>query len=226
MGNFMLLPEIIVDNSIKLAWPDTYLGCLYYTVKVLSKSTTLAEYYNSSIVPLLTKQLTSTELVNMPNIREARAAYKSFGIDPGKQRVSSEALYRRLRQKKSLYQINSLVDANNLISLKTGFSLGSYDAECVGQKLVFRLGKLEEKYIAIGKNDISLRNMPVLTDQVGPFGSPTSDSTRAMITLTTQKALTIIYSFSGENTLDEALQLAERYFVKFSAISEIKTFKA
>ena len=37
------------------------------------------------------------------------AAYKAFGRNPGR------------------YRINSVVDVNNLISVKSGFSVGSYD---------------------------------------------------------------------------------------------------
>lgn len=63
----------------------------------------------------------------MPVMSDNRRAFKSFGIDPGRTRISSEALYRRVRQGKDLYQVNAVVDANNLVSLASGFSLGSYD---------------------------------------------------------------------------------------------------
>lgn len=213
--------QITVDDSIRTAWPDTCLGCLWYTVDVTAESTVLPEYYAGDEGSRLVRQLGATELATMPNIGESRAAYKRFGVDPGRRRVASEALYRRLRQKKPLYQINSLVDVNNLASLKTGYSLGSYDAAHIGGDIVFRLGKPGEVYAGIGKDAVSLANMPVLADIAGPFGSPTSDSTRAMITLDTRQALTVVYSFSGRSILEGALPSIESCFAEFAAISNM-----
>lgn len=75
-------------------------------------------------------------------------------------------------------RINSVVDVNNLVSLETGFSLGSYDLDAVGAATVFRLGREGETYAGIGKGGIDLCRMPLLADGQGPFGSPTSDSAR------------------------------------------------
>ncbi|MFQ9489676.1 MAG: phenylalanine--tRNA ligase beta subunit-related protein [Bilophila wadsworthia] len=69
-----------------------------------------------------------------------------------------------VRQGKALYQINSVVDANNLVSLETGFSLGSYDTARIGADIVFRLGKAGEVYPGIGKDDIALRKHALLAD--------------------------------------------------------------
>ena len=52
----------------------------------------------------------------IPGIKGSRAAYKAFGRNPGRYRVSSEALIRRVRRGDELYRINSVVDVNNLIS--------------------------------------------------------------------------------------------------------------
>ena len=57
----------------------------------------------------------------IPNIKESRAAYKAFGKDPSRYRVSSEALIRRIGQGKGLYEVNTVVDVNNLISIESGF---------------------------------------------------------------------------------------------------------
>ncbi|MFQ8736083.1 MAG: phenylalanine--tRNA ligase beta subunit-related protein [Bilophila wadsworthia] len=122
-----------------------------------------------------------------------------------------ESLYRRVRQA-ALYQINSVVDANNLVSLETGFSLGSYDTARIGADIVFRLGKAGEVYPGIGKDDIALENMPLLADGEGAFGSPTSDSTRAMITQETRSCLTVVFSFSARSKLEEALALTVKRF--------------
>lgn len=53
-------------------------------------------------------------------MKGSRAAYKVFGRNPGRYRVSSEALLRRVRRGDALYQINSVVDVNNLFLFKVG----------------------------------------------------------------------------------------------------------
>ena len=55
----------------------------------------------------------------------------------------------------------------------------------------------------------------MLTDSIGSFGSPTSDSERAMITNDVNKILICIYSFSGkadiETLLKYSIKLLEKY---------------
>lgn len=70
--------------------------------------------------------------------------------------------------------INSAVDANNLVSLETGFSLGTYDLACLQGDLVLRLGREGEGYAGIGKDTLDLNRMPLLADALGPFGCPCS----------------------------------------------------
>ena len=56
--------------------------------------------------------------------------------------------------------------------------------------------------LMIGKELINIANLPVLTDSIGSFGSPTSDSERAMITNNVNKILICIYSFSGKADIE------------------------
>ena len=113
--------NITIDPSIKNAWPEARLGCLTYTADVLAREDALWTCLENEVAPYLKTMLETTPLAQIPNLDESRKAYKAFGKDPGRFRVSSESLYRRVRQGKALYQINSVVDANNLVSLETGF---------------------------------------------------------------------------------------------------------
>ena len=65
-------------------------------------------------------------------------AYKAFGRNPGRYRVSSEALLRRVRRLDPLYRINTVVDVNNLISIQSGLSVGSYDIEQIKGDVLLR----------------------------------------------------------------------------------------
>jgi len=54
-----------------------------------------------------------------------------IGKDPSPYRPSQEALLRGVLQGKGLFKINTVVDANNLISFRSQHSVGSYDLDQV-----------------------------------------------------------------------------------------------
>lgn len=219
----MNIPTLNISSELAELWPETRLGCLVYEAQVKPDCAEVWEQTNL-LLPALRTTLEKTPLADMPNLGEARAAYKAFGKDPGRFRISSEALYRRIRQNKDLYHINSVVDTNNLVSLETGFSLGSYDLDMIGPNVIFRLGTEGEVYAGIGKSDINLHRMPLLADEHGAFGSPTSDSTRGMITDRTRHVLTVIYSFSSSEKFNQALLCAQNRFSTLIAPSHFSMF--
>lgn len=211
-----MLPILHIAPEILSLYPQSRLGCLVHDVQVEEPRADAQTYLSETLSPMLQRLLQDTPLADIPNLRESRAAYKAFGKDPGRYRISSESLYRRIRQGKELYRINSVVDANNLASLETGFSVGSYDLSHVDKDILLRLGQPGEVYRGIGKDALNLENLPLLCDAQGPFGGATSDSTRAMIRPETTTCLTVIYGFSTLKELDRAMQATERLFARFT----------
>ena len=219
----ILCPTVSIDPALAAVWPDTALGCVCWSAPVLPQEPQLWQHFASHTQPRLAQMLESTELAAMPQIGPSRRAFKAFGRDPGRVRISSEALYRRLRQGKELYHINTAVDANNLVSLETGFSLGTYDLACLQGDLMLRLGNEGERYAGIGKDTLDLNRMPLLADAIGPFGCPCSDSQRAMIidnaapNTAARQLMTVIYGFSGAEAVEAAISLTQQHFVAFAA---------
>ncbi len=218
-----LFPTVSIDTALAAIWPDTALGYVFWSAPVLPQEPRLWQYFASHTQPRLAQLLENTELADMPQIGPSRRAFKAFGRDPGRVRISSEALYRRLRQGKELYHINTAVDANNLVSLETGFSLGTYDLACLQGDLMLRLGNEGERYAGIGKDTLDLNRMPLLADAIGPFGCPCSDSQRAMIidnaapNTAARQLMTVIYGFSGAEAVEAAISLTQQHFVAFAA---------
>ena len=134
------------------------------------------------------------------------------------------ALIRRIGQGKGLYEVNTVVDANNLISIESGFSVGSYDASQIAEELVFRIGQEGETYKGIGKAEIKIDALPVLADKDGAIGSSTSDSERAMITENATEVLTLIYSFSGNNDLEKALEYGRKYLEEYAGAQDLESW--
>jgi DNA/RNA-binding domain of Phe-tRNA-synthetase-like protein len=153
----------------------------------------------------------------LPGAEDARALYKSLGIDPTKTRPSSESLARRALKGETLYRINTLVDALNLVSLREQLSFGLYDLASVRPPITLRKGLPGEEYEGIRKGAVHVEGRPVLADGLGPFGNPTSDSLRTSITLETKDALVVAYApvSCSATRLDAVLARTAETLVRF-----------
>ena len=127
---------------------------------------------NNEVLPKVRADIDGKEWNEISGIRGSRAAYKAFGRNPGRYRVSSEALIRRVRRGDELYHINSVVDVNNLISVESGLSVGSYDLGKIHGAITLRKAENGEGYSGIWKDFLDMENMLVLVDDLNlPFGT-------------------------------------------------------
>jgi len=127
-------------------------------------------------------------------VAAVRTMYKRVGLDPTKTRPSSEALLRRVRKGDTLPRINSLVDVCNWCSLEFQLPYGLYDAAHVEGDIELRLGREGESYPGIRKDDVHVAGRLTLADARGPFGNPTSDSARTMVTTATTSAIVVVFA--------------------------------
>jgi len=127
-------------------------------------------------------------------IAAVRTMYKRVGLDPTKTRPSSEALLRRVRRGDSLPRINSMVDVCNWCSLEFQLPYGLYDASRIDGDVELRIGGDGESYPGIRKDDVNVGGRITLADTQGPFGNPTSDSARTMVTTLTTRALLVVFA--------------------------------
>jgi len=123
-----------------------------------------------------------------------RTMYKKVGIDPTKTRPSNEALLRRVRKGDTIPRINSAVDVVNWCSLEFQLPYGLYDFSKVSGPVQMRLGREGEKYAGIRKDEVNVGGRITVADDIGPFGNPTSDSARTMVTPATRELLVIVYA--------------------------------
>jgi DNA/RNA-binding domain of Phe-tRNA-synthetase-like protein len=197
--------KVTIDVKLKAKCPRTALACVTARVQP-----------GASPVPLLAemnqRELEIQELpfprgvLESPQVEATRKACKALGKDPARYRGSAEALLRRIVAGKGLPQVNSVVDAINLVSVESRLPIGLYDLGHVVGDIVFRAGRAGETYRGIGKYDLNLEGLPVFADTVGPHGSATSDSERTMVTAATKQVLAIIISFGGAEGLDRWAQ--------------------
>ena len=129
----------------------------------------------------LTARYGGKPTTDVPGVAEARALFHALDLDPTKTRPSSEALLRRVLQGKGLPQVNPAVDVCNLCSLEDQIPLGLYERDLVRGSVRVRLGTGGEGYPGIRKQRVNLAGRLLLADDDGPFGAPTSDSTRTAV---------------------------------------------
>jgi DNA/RNA-binding domain of Phe-tRNA-synthetase-like protein len=203
------LPGVVgmleIDGELKRQCPGLQVVCLHGSVEIAKSSPELLGLLNTRAEELRAK---GGEPSDHPEIAATRAAYKALGKEPSRYRNSAEALLRRITSGKGLYFINNLVDINNLVSLESLMPVGTYDLAKVTPPLIFREGRSGESYKGIGKDVLNIADLPVFADKDGPFGSPTSDSERAMITGSTTAFAMMIISFSGKADLGAWAQRA------------------
>ena len=126
--------NISISNEVRSVAPNLCLGCVSGRVNVEKNNEALWHIIDSHIRQL-SFTMTLESLVNSPQISVMREAYKNLGKDPSRYRGSAEALLRRILSGKGMYKINTVVDINNLVSLKTFHSVGSYDLERLTEPL-------------------------------------------------------------------------------------------
>jgi DNA/RNA-binding domain of Phe-tRNA-synthetase-like protein len=130
---------------------------------------------------------------DLPGVAETRSMFHRLGVDPTKSRPASEALLRRVLQGKGLPVIHPAVDVCNLASLEHQLPIGLYDRALVKGPIVARLGRQGEHYEGIRKGAVNVAGRPMLADDDGAFGAPTSDSARTQVTDSTRALLAVIY---------------------------------
>lgn len=160
-----------------------------------------------------------SDINKRPTIFATRQAYKDLGKEPNRYRPSAEALCRRIVKGIELYKINTLVDLINLVSLKSGYSIGGFDADKIEGNLRLGVGKHDEKFDAIGRGQLNIEGMPVYRDNAGGIGTPSSDEERTKITDSTTKLLIIINGYSGSEGLFDTTELTIKLLKKYAGAS-------
>ena len=166
---------------------------------------------------------TADSIKQQPAILATREAYRRLGKDPSRYRPSAEALRRRLLRGLELYRIDTLVDLINLVSLRTGYSIGGFDADKIqGTDLCLGVGRSGEPFEGIGRGPLNIEGLPVWRDTLGGIGTPTSDNERTKMDVETRHILAIINGYDGDETrLRQAAELTQRLLGKYAAASDV-----
>ncbi len=213
--------SIEISPTITSCCPDVVLGILQCHVSVYPKDATFTAIFQQKIAELADTELSQAN--KRPNIQSTRKAYKALGKDPNRYRCSAEAMCRRIAKERGLYDINNIVDITNYLSIASGYSMGTYDIEKIKGNVIWKRAEEGTAYQGIGKDVLNIAYLPVLFDDLGAFGNPTSDSMRTMVTEDTKEIIMLFYCFDGGADLEMWLQQAQTLLQQHANATNIQT---
>lgn len=213
--------SIKISQTITECCQNVVLGLLQCHVDVYPKDAEFTALFQDKIAELADTELSQAN--KRDAIQSTRKAYKALGKDPNRYRCSAEAMCRRIAKERGLYDINNIVDITNFLSIASGYSMGTYDIEKIKGNIVWKRAEEGTAYQGIGKDVLNIAYLPVLFDDLGAFGNPTSDSLRTMVTEDTKEILMIFYCFDGAETLDMWMQQAETLLKNHANATDFET---
>ena len=213
---------ISVEPQLLELCPLLKLGVIECQVTVTTNKDKLWDLINQHIEQI-EQSMTVEDIRNKSTISSSKDGYRKLGKDPNRYRFSAESLLRRIVNGKGLYKINNVVDLLNLASIKSGFSIGGYNADKIVGVIKMGLGQIDEAYQGIGRGQLNVENLPLFRDDIGAFGSATSDSLRTQIDSNCQNLLMVFFSYQGEEELYENMTFATDLLTEFARATDIKT---
>lgn len=146
-------PEIFtIDPAVKEKYPSINIGIALIKGISIKKSDTRLTNEISQFVSSQAN-LSNEVISSYPEVLAYRKLYKQMGVDWHSRRPSPEALLRRISQKKDLYQINTCVDAYNLVVLKHRISVGAFDYDKFSFPTIMRFPKPGEEILLLGDKE-------------------------------------------------------------------------
>lgn len=207
--------KIIIEDIIKSIAPQLHI--ITIEADVINSETPNAFWKElADEASRISSTYAISDINKRPGIVATRAAYKALGKEPNRYRPSSEALCRRAVKGMELYRINTLVDIINLISMRSGYSIGGFDADKIdGDILNLGAGRAEEEFEAIGRGLLNIENLPIYRDNIGGIGTPTSDVERTKLSIETRRLLMCINIYGEELSHDETIALSCNLLKKY-----------
>jgi len=162
-------------------------------------------------------------LKDHPILKAYREFYWSVGIDPTKTRPAAEALLRRVLGGKEIPTINTLVDAYNLVSLKTAVAIAAFDGGQVHpEAFLLRRARPGERFLGIGMSEpIALEGKEVVIEDATArelvAAYPYRNAERGKVTEDTRHAFLIMCGVPSveDSPLMDARDLCRQFLYRF-----------
>lgn len=211
--------EITITDRIRKACPELILATITCVVK---NSETNSEFWNEMETEIrsFSESYSLEEINKRPEIASTRRIYKTLGKDPNRYRPSAEALCRRIIRDIPIYKVSTLVDIINLVSIRSGYSIGGFDLDKIHGNIELGVGTSGDEFEAIGRGLLNVEGLPLYRDELGGIGTPTSDNERTKISDNTTRVLLILNGYIGKQRLEEAVNFAILLLAKYAELQD------
>ena len=209
-----------IDTEVKAKYAGLdVLTCRVANVVVEKKNLEL-ESFKEEVIKEVKGKYTLDSLKDVPTFRAYRDFFWRAGIDPTKNRPAAEALIRRILRDNPIPNINTIVDAYNLASIKTEIALAALDIQELHGNLVMRFASRGEKFLGIGMEkpmDLEGEEVVISDNQKLVAIYPHRDADQSKVTEKTQNILLLVCGVPGitKNALDLAATVAIDYIARF-----------
>lgn len=209
-----------INKNLKQKYPSVSIGIALIEGVDITKSDSDLEKEKNELFESL-EGLTTEKLGEYSEVVSYRKLYKETGIDWHSRRPSPEALLRRVALNKSLYSINTCVDAYNLVVMKNRISVGAFDADNIKFPTTLRFAKEGEEILLLGdeKPTKYKEGEVAYFDKLGGYNMDFNyrDSQRTMVTEKTKNVwinVDGVYDATPEKvqkSLDESVEKILKY---------------
>lgn len=212
--------SLTIDSELKARFPNLTVSMLQIKEVKIQKRNAELEKFKVEVSEQVRGEYNPESLKDQPIFRAYRDFFWKVGIDPTKNRPAAEALIRRILGGRTIPSINSLVDAYNLVSIKSRVALATFDTDKLEGDLLLRFAEEGEQFLGIGMDKplILKGGEIVVTDSEKLIAVyPYRDSDNTKVTEKTENVTIIICGAPGinEEKLDNASQLAQKYVLRF-----------
>jgi DNA/RNA-binding domain of Phe-tRNA-synthetase-like protein len=162
----------------------------------VGSSTSSFEEYEKETFKEIRSHSNLEDVKDDPIFRAYRDLYWTFGMDPTKLRVSSEAVLRRILKGLNLWRISDVVDIINLASAYHKIPIGLIDSTKIKGDLVVRTALKGEPFHRIGGKSVVCRGREIVVaddEKIVCFGFATHDSELTMITKESSRVFVLLY---------------------------------
>ena len=221
-------PKMHVDPALEVEFPGLRVAELVVRGLTVRKSATGLEALKATIYEEMRKSGKTLETVKDDALFKAyRDFYWKVGIDPTKTRPAAEALTRRVLGGKEIPAINTLVDACNLVSLKTSIAIAAFDcAHLRPEALNFRRARAGESFLGIGmSHPVLLEGIEAVIEDTEHHDLaafyPFRNAERSKVTESTRDAFLLMCGVPGvdDRHLERAKALCQELVVEFCRAS-------
>ena len=178
------------------------------------------EEFKEEVFAEVRSRFTLEGLKDEPIFRAYRDFFWRIGVDPTKTRPAAEALIRRVLGGRSIYRINTVVDAYNMASMTTCIALAAFDISRLNGEIIMRFGNKGEEFLGIGMDKpMTLAGGEIVMTDASRLIAiyPHRDADYTRITLRTKDLMLVSCGVPGISIdqLKDASGKASEFIVRF-----------